>query len=378
MSKIIPAEHGIVYARPDDDPFDYFGWPTAAKGENGEIRVVVSGFRAAHVCPFGKTVLFRSADEGKTWSAPAVIGNSMIDDRDAGILPLPGGKALVSWFTSDTRTYFTGKETFLDRRVPDFNSLLAGWDDTASMEIGSFVRLFGPDGPVSPRIRVMPSAPHGPIRLKDGTLFYIGRRFAVRYRHGELAAPVMDTMHDPLLCCAVSRDGGLTWTETESAPFLDDAPEKGGFCEPHAIELNDGRILALMRTNLDETGKMAEPAMFSIWQSVSDDRGKTWSRPVHIAHGAPPHLMRHRSGLLLCSYGWRGGGGFGQRVMFSRDEGKTWDADWIINRDGIDGDLGYPSTVELSDGSLLTVYYQKPPGNRRNAGVLYSRWRLPF
>ena len=112
MSKIIPAEHGIVYARPDDDPFGYFGWPTAAKGENGEIRVVVSGFRAAHVCPFGKTVLFRSADEGKTWSAPAVIGNSMIDDRDAGILPLPGGKALVSWFTSDTRTYFTGKETF--------------------------------------------------------------------------------------------------------------------------------------------------------------------------------------------------------------------------------------------------------------------------
>ena len=30
--------------------------------------------------------------------------------------------------------------------------------------------------------------------------------------------------------------------------------------------------------------------------------------------------------------------------------------------DGPDGDLGYPATVELSDGSLFTVYYQKVVG----------------
>lgn len=43
--------------------------------------------------------------------------------------------------------------------------------------------------------------------------------------------------------------------------------------------------------------------------------------------------------------------------------------------DGLDEDLGYPCSVELSDGSILTVYYQKlVPG--KNTSVLWSRWRL--
>jgi hypothetical protein len=30
----------------------------------------------------------------------------------------------------------------------------------------------------------------------------------------------------------------------------------------------------------------------------------------------------------------------------------------ILSGDGIGGDLGYPSTVELPDGTLLTVWYE--------------------
>ena len=41
-----------------------------------------------------------------------------------------------------------------------------------------------------------------------------------------------------------------------------------------------------------------------------------------------------------------------------------------------DGDLGYPATVELGDGSLFTVYYQKAaPGEK--CSLLWSRWKLP-
>ena len=32
----------------------------------------------------------------------------------------------------------------------------------------------------------------------------------------------------------------------------------------------------------------------------------------------------------------------------------------IIRSDGKDGDLGYPSSVQLSDGRILTVYYFHP------------------
>ena len=35
----------------------------------------------------------------------------------------------------------------------------------------------------------------------------------------------------------------------------------------------------------------------------------------------------------------------------------------LLFDDAPDTDLGYPSTVELSDGSLLTVYYQKYAGD---------------
>ena len=119
--------------------------------------------------------------------------------------------------------------------------------------------------------------------------------------------------------------------------------------------MKDGRILAHIRV---QRGK--ENKMFTIYQSESADLGKTWSTPRPILPrlgGAPPHLFRHSSGLLLCTYGHRETP-YGIRVMFSRDEGTTWDVGYELY-EGCSPDLGYPSTVELTDGSLLTVFYAK-------------------
>ena len=85
--------------------------------------------------------------------------------------------------------------------------------------------------------------------------------------------------------------------------------------------------------------------------------------------------MRHSSGALVMTYGYRTAP-FGQRVAFSRDDGATWEHDWIIRDDGPDGDLGYPSTVEMSDGSLFTVCYQKAAGDTK-CSLLWSRWKMP-
>jgi hypothetical protein len=115
---------------------------------------------------------------------------------------------------------------------------------------------------------------------------------------------------------------------------------------------------------------------FSMMQTDSIDSGRTWSVPKPLGfHGSPPHLMRHSSGAILLTYGYRQSP-FGQRVAFSRDDGATWEHDWIIRDDGPDFDLGYPSTVELGDGSLLTVCYQKAAANEK-CSLLWSRWRLP-
>ncbi len=79
--------------------------------------------------------------------------------------------------------------------------------------------------------------------------------------------------------------------------------------------------------------------------------------------------------MLILTYGYRQAP-FGQRVALSRDDGMTWDHDWIFRDDGLDDDLGYPSTVELGDGSLVSVYYQKAAAGEK-CSLLWSRWRLP-
>ena len=63
--------------------------------------------------------------------------------------------------------------------------------------------------------------------------------------------------------------------------------------------------------------------------------------------------------------------------MVSYDLGKTWEDDYVLHnaKNEKDGDLGYPSTVELDDGSLLTVYYQKYEDDL-NCSILYTRWNL--
>jgi hypothetical protein len=62
--------------------------------------------------------------------------------------------------------------------------------------------------------------------------------------------------------------------------------------------------------------------------------------------------------------------------MLSRDDGKTWDVDYVLRDDAPDSDLGYPATVELKDGSLLTVYYQKETQDGPCV-IMQSIWQLP-
>ena len=161
----------------------------------------------------------------------------------------------------------------------------------------------------------------------------------------------------------------MTWTLSASIPQLDDgAPED--FSEPHVVELPSGKLVAMLRYNGDRH------VSFSLFQTESEDGGSHWTPPRQTeAHGAPPHLLLHSGGALVCVYGYRRRP-YGQRAMVSYDGGGTWIADLTLRDDGLDDDLGYPSSVELSDGSMLAVYYQKlAPG--KNTSVLWTRWRLP-
>ena len=141
-------------------------------------------------------------------------------------------------------------------------------------------------------------------------------------------------------------------------------------CEPHAIELPDGRFLCHIRVQEYKREKV-----FTIYQSKSTDGGKTWTAPVPLLErcgGAPPHILQHSSGTLISVYGRREMP-YGIRAMFSRDGGETWDTENILYENTVSDDLGYPATVELSDHSLLTVFYAHPEEGTP-AVIMQQKW----
>src|SRR5688572_15459260 len=55
------------------DAENYHGWPTLIRRRSGQLMVVCSGGREAHVCPFGRVDLYVSNDNGATWGWPRVL-----------------------------------------------------------------------------------------------------------------------------------------------------------------------------------------------------------------------------------------------------------------------------------------------------------------
>ena len=65
-----------------------------------------------------------------------------------------------------------------------------------------------------------------------------------------------------------------------------------------------------------------------------------------------------KSGHLLLSYGTRVDR-FGAGVVLSKNLGQTWDEEHrvLLGWDSLNTDTGYPSTVQLDDGTIVTMYY---------------------
>lgn len=371
----LDVEHGVIASFPDDF-FGYFGWPTVAKMEDGALVVTASGFRNAHICPFGKTVICTSGDNGATWTPPAVINDFPIDDRDAGVISSGGDTLAVSWFSSDTRLFPSMGEIdeWEDRRKAEL--YVAGLkritDTTAQSRSGYWIRVSRNRGESwEPPVRVNLTAPHGPIVLSDGRFLFFGK--------GDLGELGDTTELQAGIGAMVSSDCCSTWTALGTVP-LADGTDARNYYEPHVVQLEGDHLLGLIRVqDSEEDGGLEGLGIesFSMAQTRSRDGGMTWSRaePLNF-HGSPPHLFLHSSGTLVCAYGYRLKP-FGERVMLSDDEGERWSYNWILRDDGPDRDLGYPSSVELADGSILTVYYQKIASSEEKCSLLWSRWRLP-
>jgi len=171
----------------------------------------------------------------------------------------------------------------------------------------------------------------------------------------------------------ISRNGGLSW---ELFSLMTEEPRFHMVIMPSGLWLPSGRMIAAVRVQMQKHG-------FSFWSQVlaSDDGGRTWGALSRVNDiGAPCHLLLLDDGRVLATYGYRTAP-FGIRARVSEDEGRSWGPEIILRDDGKSWDLGYPKTVQLDGGDLLSVYYfndQTDPVNA-DGGVRYiagTRWAV--
>jgi hypothetical protein len=213
-----------------------------------------------------------------------------------------------------------------------------------------------------------PESSHGGIQLADGSLLVA----SYRGHGGHIGVHKTPALRQP-------------WQQVTTINCPE--PDSFRFAEPHVLQLPSNRIIMMIRfTNIVYNDQNPR---YHLWETYSDDNGITWAAPFETPlWGYPPHLTLLSDGRVLCTYGYRRPP-YGQRACISKD-GITWNpADEIVIRDDAPNrDLGYPVSIELEPGIVLTVFYQVnlPYGNqfidppdpkRKKPDILGTIWRVP-
>jgi photosystem II stability/assembly factor-like uncharacterized protein len=306
----------------------FSGWQGITKTKNGAIiETITSGYwHASPPTPLGpkekkllkdygipepadaprggRAHIMRSDDGGRTWSKPAVLIDTPLDDRAPAAVQLADGTLVCSFFT------WPETKTAIIRSTDDGKT----WEQTPSFAVDP-LKWTATDGP--------------PLAMPDGSALlavYGGTGNAENAKEKEIEAIFKTT------------DAGKTWTHlaTIDAPY--------SLSEPGLAAMPDGTLVTLSRRD----GGI----------SWSRDGGKTWTKPAELPFKMyDPWLLTLKDGTLICLHGSYTAGKPGLRAILSPDGGKTWHA--AGNDFGFPVDpacYGYSRGVQLDDGSVLIVY----------------------
>ena len=189
---------------------------------------------------------------------------------------------------------------------------------------------------------VIPS--HEALELGDGKLL--------------LPATLRKTGGIESVCLLVFEDQGrdLNGILTISSP----EEAKVGFLNPTVNRLEDGRLLCVMETS---------GANGTLYQSVSDDSGKTWPVPVSIGiYGRNPDWMQDPSGTLFLAFDddWPKGIGLARSYQF----GTVWEKE-ISLYPGANA-VFPPRLVRIDSASAAAFFFAR--GRGQKAELLF----MPF
>ncbi len=305
--------------------------------------------------PNGFLMIASSDDEGKTWSKPRVV----IDPTD---LPgKPNRRTLVGNLWTDPRGRLW---CFFDQSLGYFDGRSGDW----------YIRCDDPDAPEP--------AWSAPVRFADGCTLNKPTVLA----NGDWLLPVslwtrnrigtwsnakefsgVETFKeshknlDPIRMANVfaSSDEGKTWTRRGGVSF-----PNTDFDEHMIVERKDGSLWMLARTTK------------GISESISTDKGKTWSTPEESALknvSARFFIRRLQSGnLLLVKNGpidVRLPRRSSMTAFLSKDDGVTWGRGLYLDDRA---EVSYPDGFQAPDGTIHILY----DWNRHtDAEILLAKFR---
>ncbi|MCH2126149.1 MAG: glycoside hydrolase [Pirellulaceae bacterium] len=309
-------------------------FPVLTKLREGGLAFVCRG-RFEHVVGDASLDLVRSVDDGRHWTNPrTIIDEQAIDERNPAFGQLADGTLLLAYTYYDLEASTWGGLWYMRSE-----NLGRTWDEPK--------RVYDPpDGGYG--------SPFGKIlQLKDGTAllaFYT----------------TDDFRQDPIVNDGIERawflrsqDSGKTWGD----PSLIAA----GHNEAALVDFGNGKIGAAIR-------RSPGPEQDSLSWTTSSDQGYSWAAPIPLRPQGehPGDLLQLKDGRLLLVYGTRRSPGrlfenynsdesivqkMGVEAQLSSDGGKTWGKEIVLDRTAPNFDCGYPSSVQLDDGRVVTLYY---------------------
>lgn len=266
-------------------------------------------------------LLVTSEDDGQSWSEPILVIDNpgRVRAYDPGLWIDPRGRLWLFW--AQSYEFYDGRAGVWTVRCDDPDAADLQW--SAPRRIANGVMM------------------NKPTVLRTGEWCWP----TAVWDYCEPLLPSLDAQRFSNL--SVSTDEGESWTLWPGP----DVPDRQ-FDEHMLVERRDGSLWMLVRTT------------YGIGESISTDRGRTWTPGRDSGLGGPGSrffIRRLRSGRLLLVNHHQ----FTQRnnltAMLSDDDGATWYGHLLL--DGRDK-VAYPDGVESEDGTIYIIYDRDRYGDK--------------
>ncbi|MCX5744820.1 MAG: sialidase family protein [Proteobacteria bacterium] len=306
-------------------------FPVLARGAAGEL-VAVFRTGAGHYGLSGTLATACSIDGGRQWSDPIEVAPRGDDVRNPALGIAADGRWVLAYWRAGDHCYPASETGERRWRIP--SGATEATPDLFVIASSDRGRTWSTPRPQRAELLAWAS-PFGRIICSTGSS---GTGTLLMAAYG----PPRDApggRFDAIVLRSV--DGGATWGD--ASRVLADASELS------LCAWSSERLVGAVRRASGDTAIVQ-----------SDDDGRTWSAPIAVTRPGehPADLCRLAGGRLLLTFGRRRRP-LGCGALTSVDGGATWDRDHevLLAGDGIGNDVGYPSTVQLDDGTIVTVLY---------------------